>query len=158
MGDLVSGFAGMKQGKQQAYEYELQSKHAEVEALAAESDRKYRLLEALASQNASAGARNLVAFEGSPMAVMQQDISMEKEATQRGEFSLRLAQRMNRLRGKWAKMSGYYGLIASGMKTGEKIAGVMMASGGAGGGGGSSMGTPGASGASHRYSNYNTVA
>jgi hypothetical protein len=75
---------------------------AEQEELGAkqrEADRKERLSIALASQNASAGAGGIAAFEGSPLSVMKEDIRREKTATERDVFGSKMASLTARARG-----------------------------------------------------------
>lgn len=66
---------------------------AQQEELAAtqrEADRKERLATAMASQSASAGSRGVLAFEGSPLTVLQEDVRREEQATDRDRFNARL--------------------------------------------------------------------
>lgn len=97
-------------------EAETQAKAEEAAGVAREADRKQRLAEALASQNASAGARGVAAFEGSPLTIMQEDIRREKVATERDAFQTRLAAKTLRARGKiaqrQAKTGANLGLIS----------------------------------------------
>lgn len=72
----------------------------EVAAVQREADRKSRLATAMASQTASAGARGVAAFEGSPLSVLQEDIRREGVATERDVMQTRLAAMTARQRGK----------------------------------------------------------
>ena len=84
----------------QAGEAEVAAKQEELGAVQREADRKSRLASALASQTASAGARGISAFEGSPLSVLEADIQAEKEATERDVFQSQLAALTARAGGK----------------------------------------------------------
>jgi len=98
-------------------EAEVAAKAEEAAGVSREVDRKSRLAEALASQNAQAGAGGIAAFEGSPLSVMQEDIRREKEATQRDKFQTQLSAMTLRSRGKiaqrQAKTGATIGLITN---------------------------------------------
>ena len=89
-------------GQIQQEEFELVAKQEELGAVQRETDRKRRLSEALSSQVASAGARGIAAFEGSPLTILQEDIKTERVATQRDKFNARLAAMTARARGEVA--------------------------------------------------------
>jgi len=74
----------------QRSEAKAQATGEELAAKARESDRKSRLASALASQNAMAGAKGVAAFEGSPLSILESDISAEKNATERDKFMAQL--------------------------------------------------------------------
>ena len=99
-------------------EAKVQARQTELAATAREADRKERLAEALASQNASAGARGIAVFEGSPLAILQADIEREEKATQRDIFSTELEAFTLRSRGsigqKLARTQSAVGLLQSG--------------------------------------------
>ena len=80
-------------------EGEFSSKQEKLAATQRESDRKERLATALASQGASAGARGVLSFEGSPLTVLQEDIRREEVATERDIFGAKLSSAQARLRG-----------------------------------------------------------
>lgn len=90
-------------GAQQKYEYKMQAKQEDLMAKQREADRKYRLAEALGSQQASAGARGLMAFEGSPLSILQEDIRLEEQATERDVYQTELSKAILRSKGKAAK-------------------------------------------------------
>ena len=81
-------------------EAEVSAKAEEAAGVSREADRKSRLADALASQNAQAGVGGIAAFEGSPLSVMQEDIRREGEATQRDVFQTELRAKTLRARGK----------------------------------------------------------
>lgn len=86
-------------GKIARGEAEVAAKQEELSAVSRERDRKSRLAEALASQNAAAGAKGIAAFEGSPLTILQEDIRQEEVATQRDIFQSQLAAGATRTRG-----------------------------------------------------------
>jgi len=96
-------------------ESEVQAKAEEAAGVAREADRKARLVEALASQNAAAGAGGIAAFEGSPLSVMEEDTRRESVATERDVFQTELAAKTIRARGviaqRQAKTGATIGLI-----------------------------------------------
>lgn len=101
-------------GRAAARESELEAKQIELGVTQREADRKADLARAMASQTASAGARGVAAFEGSPLSVLQEDIRREEVATERDIFQSELAAMSAKARGKVAKrsslMSGLIGL------------------------------------------------
>ena len=88
-------------------EAETAARQEELGAVQRESDRKQALARALASQNAAAGAKGIMAFEGSPLSVLQADIEAEEEATQRDIYQSKLAAMTARARGSIAKKQAY---------------------------------------------------
>ena len=82
---------GRTAANQAQAEGKIAAQQEELGATQREADRKERLADALASQTASAGARGVVAFEGSPLTILQEDIRKEEVATQRDVFQSRLA-------------------------------------------------------------------
>ena len=88
--DIASFGMSRAQGEIAQGESEVQAKAEEAAGVTRESDRKARLIEALASQNASAGAGGIAAFEGSPLSVMKEDIRKEEVATDRDAFQTKL--------------------------------------------------------------------
>ncbi len=106
---------------------------AKQEGLAAtqrEVDRKERLLQALSASAASAGARGIAAYEGSPLAILEADIEREAEATQRDKFMSTLAQKTIRARGKVAQKQARLGAATSLLSGGAQAA-YYMPTGGA---------------------------
>lgn len=104
-------------GKIQAGEAEVAAKSEEAAGVQREVDRKAQLAEALASQNAAAGAAGIAAFEGSPLSVMQEDVRRESVATERDVFQTKLKSLTLRSRGKiaerTAKAGATLGLISN---------------------------------------------
>lgn len=101
--DVLTLGGTIEQGKAMQREAETAALAEEAAGVSREADRKARLAQALASQNAAAGAAGIAAFEGSPLSIMQQDIKAAGEATKRDVFQTNLAARTLRARGKIAK-------------------------------------------------------
>lgn len=101
--DVITLGGSIEQGKAMQREAETAALAEEAAGVSREADRKARLAQALASQNAAAGAAGIAAFEGSPLSIMQEDIKAAGEATQRDVFQTNLAARTLRARGKIAK-------------------------------------------------------
>jgi len=97
-------------------EAETSANAEELGAKQREADRKGRLSAALASQNAEAGAKGVAAFEGSPLAIMDADIALEQEATQRDVFQTKLKSEALRssgkIRGRHSKIGANIGLLS----------------------------------------------
>lgn len=118
---LVSTAASVESGRTAGaiskIEGKLQARQAELGAIQREGDRKSRLADALASQNALSGARGIAAFEGSPLTILTADIAAEEKATERDAFSTELEAFTSRARGssaqKAAKTSANIGLLQS---------------------------------------------
>lgn len=114
---VLQGRQGVTAAKIQAGDSEIAAEQEELGAIQRETDRKARLSAALASQNASAGAKGIAAFEGSPLSILESDISSEKEATQRDKFMSELSAKSIRSRGKMgvkiAKAQSALGLLGS---------------------------------------------
>ena len=115
--DIASFGLQRAQGDVARGEAEIAAKAEEAAGVSREADRKGRLAEALASQNASAGASGVAAFEGSPLSVMKEDVRREKVATERDVFQTKLKAMTLKARGKiaqrQAKTGANIGLITS---------------------------------------------
>ncbi len=81
-------------------EAEFAAKQEKLAATQREADRKDRLAQAIASQTASAGARGVLAYEGSPLTILQEDIRREEVATERDVFGSKLAASTALIRGR----------------------------------------------------------
>ena len=99
----------LEQGAAMRRESETAAQAEEAAGVAREADRKAMLAEALASQNAAAGAGGIAAFEGSPLTILQQDIKREQKATQRDVFQTELAAKTLRAKGKIAEKQARLG-------------------------------------------------
>jgi hypothetical protein len=130
-------------GEIAAGESKVQARQTELAATAREVDRKERLASSLASLNASAGARGIAAFEGSPLTILEADIKREERATERDIFSTQLEASALRARGSLAKKSAraqsFMGLLSSGSQFAQ-LAQPSKGSGGSGSTGGNVSG------------------
>ena len=81
-------------------ESQIKSEQEDLGAKQREADRKERLAIALASQNATAGAKGVAAFEGSPLTILKEDVRREEVATERDKFSSSLASLTAKTRGQ----------------------------------------------------------
>ncbi len=101
-------------------ESKVQAKAEELAAVQREGDRKARLAEALASQNALAGAGGIAAFEGSPLTILKADVKAEEVATERDQFQTNLSVMTGLARGsiarKQANTAANIGLLRGGAK------------------------------------------
>ena len=102
-GTLLSAGAQMSAGRQAVKEAETSAQIAETAATQRERDRKERLAKALATANAQAGASGIMAFEGSPLTILQQSIENEQTATERDIFNTRISNLSTRARGRSAQ-------------------------------------------------------
>jgi hypothetical protein len=107
--DLASAGLQFAQGDIAAGQAEVSAKAEEGAGVQRELDRKSRLAEALANQNAASGAGGIAAFEGSPLSVMKEDIRREKTATTRDKFQTQLNALTLRAGGKIAKKQARLG-------------------------------------------------
>ena len=92
-------------GRQAAREAEIVAKQEELGAIQREADRKARLSEALATQNANIGASGIAAFEGSPLTVLEESIKAEETATERDLYMTRLSAMSTRAKGQMEKQA-----------------------------------------------------
>tara|TARA_R110002096_G_scaffold394485_1_gene589786 strand:- start:509 stop:904 length:396 start_codon:yes stop_codon:yes gene_type:complete len=115
--DVASFGMQRAQGSIARGQSEVAAQAEEAAGVSRESDRKGRLAEALAAQNASAGTSGIAAFEGSPLSVMKEDVRREKVATERDAFQTKLKSMTLRAGGKiaerQAKSGANIGLITS---------------------------------------------
>lgn len=101
--DVATLGGTVEAGKSARRESETKALAEEAAGVSREADRKARLVQALASQNAAAGAAGVAAFEGSPLSVMEEDIKTESKATQRDEFMTKVRARSIRAQGRIAE-------------------------------------------------------
>ena len=127
---LLSAGGQLAAGEITKEESKVSAKQEELAATSREVDRKERLIQALASSAASAGARGIAAYEGSPLAILEADIDREAEATSRDAFQSTLAQKTIRSRGKIAQKQAKLGAATSLISGGAQAA-YYMPTGGA---------------------------
>lgn len=111
---------------------EVEAQAEEIAATQRESDRKERLAEAMASQTASAGGRGVLAFEGSPLAVLNEDMRKEEVATDRDAFNARISGLGSKIRGSnlggQLRTQAKIGLLTD-LQSGAKTTGLFAAGG-----------------------------
>jgi len=107
-------------------ESKIKASQEELQATQREADRKARLAEALASQNAEAGAKGIKAFEGSPLTILQEDIRREEVATERDAFGSQLAAMSERFRGRTGAGQLRDQTVFSLLQTATKTAGALQ--------------------------------
>ncbi|MDH5182457.1 MAG: hypothetical protein OEX12_01085 [Gammaproteobacteria bacterium] len=133
-GPLLSFGLKEAQSKMEHGQAEIAARDEELRLIQREADRKDRLASALSAQNAMSGARGVAAFEGSPLAVLQDSISRADVASERDEFSTKMATLAIRSSAKSKriidKLSNRLGLIQSGTGMLKSLSGPI---GGAGG-------------------------
>ena len=128
MGSLILALAEFSQQRAAGDIAREESKVAilqeEVALTARERDRKSKLADALASQNASAGARGVAAFEGSPLTILKEDVRREDVASKRDVLQSQISQLTTKARGivaqRTAKTKANIGLIR---KVGKAVTG-----------------------------------
>jgi hypothetical protein len=120
---LMQVSAEYKAGQEEAYALELEGKQDEVSVIQLEADRKRDLARVLASQNAEAGAGNIAFFEGSPLAIMQEDIKTEQEYTDREKYEYGLRKRVRRRRARNVKDASYVKMVSGLLMGGSAMAG-----------------------------------
>ena len=112
-----SAYMQIQAGEIQNIEAKTAAKAEEGAAVSREADRMARLNEALASQNAAAGAGGVMSFEGSPLTVMQEDTRRAEEDTLRDEGMTKIRAMTIRSRGRMAKRQArtgaYLGLLGN---------------------------------------------
>lgn len=117
-GSAVAGFQAQRTAAEiQRGEADVAAQQEELGATAREADRKGRLAAALATQNATAGAKGIAAFEGSPLSILEADIAAEAEGTERDIFATELSALTTRagakVREKQLKTGATIGLLGS---------------------------------------------
>lgn len=110
-------FSGKKSASEiELLESESTAKQIELGATQREGDRMNNLARAMASQTASAGARGISAFEGSPLSILNADIEAAELAQERDTFQSDLASMTTRVGGRVRKQlqdtSAQVGLIS----------------------------------------------
>lgn len=110
---LLSVGAQVKAGRTAVKESEQAAQIQETAATQREADRKERLASAMATANASAGARGIAAFEGSPLTILQTSIEAEETATERDRFNTRIGASVTRARGRTARTAANIGAARS---------------------------------------------
>jgi hypothetical protein len=116
-GGLLGAGAQIKAGKIADYEAKTEADAIRTAAAAREADRKEALARAVSSQSAGAGAAG-IAFQGSPLTILEEDIRREEVATERDRLQTRMEYQAARLRGTVAKRSARLQAISGLLKMG----------------------------------------
>lgn len=98
-GALTAGKIAKTQSK-------LERKQLQLQLQAREADRKEALAKAMAAANAASGTKGIAAFEGSPLAVLEQMEKSSEKESQRDKYMTELAKTTEKYRGK-QKALGY---------------------------------------------------
>lgn len=122
-GTLLSFGSKMSAADKAEREGKLNEQQQNLAATQREADRKGRLAKAMASSVASAGARGISAFEGSPLSIINEDIRRESVATERDRFSSNLAGITAKFRGGQQARGIRMGAASSLMQSGYSAAG-----------------------------------
>lgn len=127
LGTAAVGSAALQvqAGKIQNIQAKTAAKAEEGAALSREADRMAQLNIALSSQNAAAGAGGILAFEGSPLTVMQEDTRRFEEATQRdttmSQIRALTLRAQGRIAQRQAKTGAVLGLLQQGGTTALQV-------------------------------------
>jgi len=97
----------VRAGQSQQVNYEMQAQQEEFAAKDREVTRRKRLIASLASQNAARGASGVRAFEGSPAAMMNNDINEFDYDQSMAAANLGMKKQSLLTSGKHAVQSGY---------------------------------------------------
>lgn len=92
-GALTAGKIAKTQSK-------LERKQLQLQLQARETDRKEALAQAMAAANAASGTKGIAAFEGSPLAMLEQMEMRSMEESQRDKYMTDLAKTTEKYRGK----------------------------------------------------------
>ena len=121
-GTLVSVGSQVSAGRTARKEAELSAQIEETAATQREADRKERLAKAIATANAQSGAAGIMAFEGSPLTVLNQSIENEQTATERDIFNTRISTLAGRARGRNAQGQATLSAASSLLQGGSQAA------------------------------------
>jgi len=124
-GTMLSTGSQVSAGKQAVRESKVTAQIEQTAATQRERDRKERLAKALATANAQAGAAGIMAFEGSPLTILNQSIENEQTATERDVFNTRISTLVGRARADNAKSQANIGAATSLLKGGVQAAQLM---------------------------------
>ena len=119
----IAGFISQRSaGKIAKRQSEVDAKTLKLASTQREIERQERLADALASQNASSGARNIAAFEGSPLTIINEDIRRSTQASERDAFATSLETLTLKSKGKLADRIGTFRATSGLLKTASSFA------------------------------------
>ena len=119
---LMSANQQQQAGKIKRYESEVDAAQIETAASQREADRRDALASAVSSQSASAGASG-ISFEGSPLAVLEEDLRLADEGSERDALMARLGASSAISRGKAAESAAQANAAMGLLRAGGKVAG-----------------------------------
>ena len=114
---VLQASGALTAGKIAKRESKLAQKQIGVEALAKEAERKEMLAKAMATANAKSGTSGILAFEGSPLSVLNQMEADVEVDTDRDRFISDLAKTTEKYRGR-SKAAGYQSQAGQSLLTG----------------------------------------
>lgn len=120
---LLGASQQVSAGQSAQLDSQVQAKQIETAAVSREADRKSALASAVASQSAQAGASG-IQFEGSPLAILDEDIRREEEATQRDVFQSELGAQAALSRGTVKRRAAQQKAALGLLETGTNIVGL----------------------------------
>ena len=120
-GSLLGAKSTLDQGSMAREQAKTEATAIETQAAQREADRKDRLLKVMASQSAMAGAGGVAAFQGSPLAVLDENIRQSEKAQEREDLATKVGVTTARTRGKVAyrqsRLQAATGLLQVGGQT-----------------------------------------
>ena len=119
---LMSANQQQQAGKIKRYESEVDAAQIETAASQREADRRDALASAVSSQSAFAGASG-ISFEGSPLAVLEEDLRLADEGSERDALMARLGASSKIRRGKAAEATAKANAQIGLLRTGADLAG-----------------------------------
>lgn len=119
---LISANQQTQAGKIKRYESEVDAAQIEAAASQREADRRDALSRAVSSQSAAAGASG-ISFEGSPLAILEEDLRLADEGSERDALMARLGADSRIRRGKAAESSAKANAQIGLLRAGASVAG-----------------------------------
>jgi len=119
---LISANQQTQAGKIKRYESEVDAAQIETAASQREADRREALASAVSSQSAAAGASG-ISFEGSPLAILEEDLRLADEGSERDALMARLGADSAISRGKAAEASAKANAAMGLLRAGGSVAG-----------------------------------
>jgi len=118
---LLAAASTERQSSLESSQAEVAASQQDLQVTQREADRKDRLANSLATQNALAGAKGIAAFEGSPLTILEDSIERERVATERDVFSTELNNLAMRSTAKSRRRASQIGNVASLAQRGSQL-------------------------------------
>lgn len=112
LSSLLQAGAGLTAAKIAKRQGNLEAQQIKLNALSREADRKDALSRALSSANAASGTKGIAAFEGSPLAILDEMERSTAEESTRDKYMSDLASTTAKYRGRQSA-AGYQSQAAS---------------------------------------------